>query len=561
MASSCTQPDSRPRVAVYAIARDEEPQLEHWILAAGDADVLLIADTGSSDDTVRRGRELGVQVHEIRVEPFRFDDARNRALALLPRDIDVCVSLDLDEVLTPGWYEQVDDHWRAGATKLSCWAGWRWSADHPPLRWTIERIHSRHGYRWKHPVHERLVPIRPERVVQSAIEIHHLRDPAAIRPAYLELLRLAVAECPEDARLTHMLANDARMRGLADEARRWFRRTLELSPPANERLHSLLMLSHLEPEHAEQLLLAACAQFEARREPWCELAQLHLEQSFWRAALATSHRALAISEPADDYLSNPLAWGPWPDRIAARASMELKEDDWEAHHARRSEDPSGEFHRRSVRRTGRRPVAIDFVVVTFNDVAAAERTGEMLRLSVTPPYTLTAVDNTDRNVGWAAACNKGARSGTGELIAFINQDVELVHGWLAPILDALDGDPQLVIVGPRCLDGLPWPRVPIGLEDWVCGACMLVRRDFFTAVGGFDADRFPHEYAETDLERTAIVRGHTVRTIEDAQVFHRHEISKSEQVLAWRAQGARNQAEKWSLPLDLWGVAHERGGA
>ena len=90
---------------------------------------------------------------------------------------------------------------------------------------------------------------------------------------------------------------------------------------------------------------------------------------------------------------------------------------------------------------------------------------------------------------------------------------------------------------------------------------MLVRRDFFTAVGGFDADRFPHEYAETDLERTAIVRGHTVRTIEDAQVFHRHEISKSEQVLAWRAQGARNQAEKWSLPLDLWGVAHERGGA
>lgn len=545
---------ARPRVAVYGIARDEETQLERWVAAAREADVLLLVDTGSTDRTLKLGRQLGIEVHALELETFRFDLARNQALALIPDDIDVCLSVDLDEVLAADWRVRLDEVWRSDLSTAMCWMNWRWSSHHPPLRWTVERIHARHGCRWERAVHEHLTADQPERIALSEIEIEHLRDPSAARPTYSSLLQLALSERPGDARLAHMYANDLRMHGQADEARAWFHHCLELAPPPNERLHSLLMLSHLEPERRELLLLDACAEFPQRREPWCELGQHHLQERRFRAALATSQRALSITEPADDYLTNPYAWGPWPDQIAAAAAHELAERDWHAHHARRAQ--TGDRSEHTAEPASSDQPVINFVLVTFRDRSAGARMLEQLRRSVDVPHTLIEIDNSSRNVGWAAACNAAAERGEAELIAFVNQDVTLTDGWLEPILETFETDANLVIAGPRCLDGLPWPRVPIGLESWVCGACMLVRREFFESVGGFDSERFPHEYAETDLERTALARGHSISTIEQSEVIHHYEVAKSEQVLAWRAQGARNQAIKWGLPLDPWGVAH-----
>ena len=37
------------------------------------------------------------------IAPWRFDTARNRSLALVPEDADICVCTDLDEVFHPGW--------------------------------------------------------------------------------------------------------------------------------------------------------------------------------------------------------------------------------------------------------------------------------------------------------------------------------------------------------------------------------------------------------------------------------------------------------------------------
>jgi glycosyltransferase involved in cell wall biosynthesis len=88
------------KIAVYAISKNEAMFVERFCSAV-DADLILIADTGSTDNTVELAKQHGAQVPEICITPWRFDDARNAALALLPRDIDVCVSLDLDEELQP----------------------------------------------------------------------------------------------------------------------------------------------------------------------------------------------------------------------------------------------------------------------------------------------------------------------------------------------------------------------------------------------------------------------------------------------------------------------------
>lgn len=326
-----------PRIAVYAIACNEEKHVHRWASSASDADVIVMVDTGSTDQTVSRARELGVTVHELKVVPFRYDEARNRALALVPADIDMCVSLDLDEVLHDGWREQLEDAWRQGATRVRCWYEWPWSESYPVLRFTIaERIHARHGYRWRYPVHEGIVSLGPEIEVTSPLEIRHLRDSVGSRPHYLELLRLRAVEYPDDGRTAHLLASEARMNGLRDEAVFHERCALGLPLAPNERLHALLMLAHLEPAARESWILAACAEFPDRREPWCELAQYHLDHADWRGCLAAALMTLRIQQPADDYLTNVFAWGPWPERLAALASMELGDFERALHHARRA---------------------------------------------------------------------------------------------------------------------------------------------------------------------------------------------------------------------------------
>ena len=45
---------------------------------------------------------------------------------------------------------------------------------------------------------------------------------------------------------------------------------------------------------------------------------------------------MRIERPADDYLTNVFAWGPWPERLAAVASLELGDYEGAVHHARRA---------------------------------------------------------------------------------------------------------------------------------------------------------------------------------------------------------------------------------
>src|SRR5690348_5426988 len=84
------------KVAVYTIALNEAAHAERWAASAVEADYRIVADTGSTDGTVERLTRAGVTVHSIRVRPWRFDVARNAAMALLPADVDVCLSMDMD---------------------------------------------------------------------------------------------------------------------------------------------------------------------------------------------------------------------------------------------------------------------------------------------------------------------------------------------------------------------------------------------------------------------------------------------------------------------------------
>jgi hypothetical protein len=103
-----------------------------------------------------KARSFGAVVHNICITPWRFDHARNSALSLIPRDIDVCISLDLDELMEPGWREEIERVWELGkTTRLRYMFDWGCG-----IRFKYEKIHARHGYHWHHPCHEYPVPDR-----------------------------------------------------------------------------------------------------------------------------------------------------------------------------------------------------------------------------------------------------------------------------------------------------------------------------------------------------------------------------------------------------------------
>lgn len=80
----------------------------------------------------------------------------------------------------------------------------RWSPPDgsPAVTYTSDRIHSRHGYRWR-PCRETLYPDRIEqRDAHLSLQLHHWPDATKPRSQYLELLEVAANEQPHASTTT-----------------------------------------------------------------------------------------------------------------------------------------------------------------------------------------------------------------------------------------------------------------------------------------------------------------------------------------------------------------------
>lgn len=302
------------KIAVYTIAKNEEQFVERWAESAKEADYRFILDTGSSDDTVARAIALGVNVAVGSISPWRFDDARNISLGLIPSDIDICIALDMDEVLVEGWREHLEQI-NPETTRPRYQYTWSWNGDKPGLQYGGDKIHRRHGYRWHHPVHEVLRTDRTEEVQEwIGLEIHHHPDHSKSRGQYFPLLELAVEEDPFDDRNQYYLAREYFFNGMYDKAIDMFVKHLE-NPKATwgpERAASYRYLAKCNPARAQEYLEEACKEAPGRREALVELAQYYYEKKNWRMCKAIAFSAISITEKPLDYLCEEFAWGSLP---------------------------------------------------------------------------------------------------------------------------------------------------------------------------------------------------------------------------------------------------------
>lgn len=316
------------KVGIYTIALNEEQFVQRWYESAKDADYLLIADTGSSDKTIDLAYRLGIQVIEIGIKPWRFDDARNVAVAMMPLDLDYCIALDMDEVLLPGWREELEKAFEMKATRPRYKYTWSWKDEArkvPDLQYGGDKIHSRQGYRWQHPVHEVMSAYGEHVETQfwTDLEIHHYPDNTKPRSQYLPLLKQAVEEAPFDDRNAFYYARELYFYSKFEDSIAEFKRHLSLQSAvwAPERAASMRYLAKMEPNNREEWLLKSIAEAPGRREALVELSQHYYAASEWTKCYGYALEATSIRERPLEYLCEDFAWAELPWDLAAYSAF------------------------------------------------------------------------------------------------------------------------------------------------------------------------------------------------------------------------------------------------
>jgi hypothetical protein len=303
------------KICVYAISKNEAHFVKRFCESAKDADLILIADTGSTDGLPEEAARHGATVHHISISPWRFDLARNAALALVPRDMDVCISLDIDEVLQPGWREEVERVWVKGkTTRLRYMFDWGCG-----IAFYYEKIHAKHGYMWHHPCHEYPVPDGRIEEVWAQTDMLlavHKPDPTKSRGQYMDLLELSVKEDPDCPRNAFYYARELSFHSRWLEAIEACKSYLALPRATwqNERCYAYRVMGRCYNEvgrlqEAEQAFHAAAGEAPNTREPWCELALLCYRQGRWEECFAYATRALKIVDREKVYTCDPAVWG------------------------------------------------------------------------------------------------------------------------------------------------------------------------------------------------------------------------------------------------------------
>lgn len=310
------------KIGVYALAKNEEKHAPYWADSCKEADVRVVTDTGSTDRTVEILEDEGVTVVRGFVCPWRWDDAHNLSLAHLPPDVDVCVRLDLDERLQPGWREAIEKAWTGEVNNLRYKYIWSWKADGKPgLAFYGDRVHAREGFRWMSATHEGLVCWAGEKrqAVAEGLEIHHHRDQGKQHKSDLRLLEVAVREAPHDARVRWYYARELDYAGRPEAAGEFAGYLAMKGGQITERSYARRRLYALTGE--ELHLHKAAAEAGDEPDAWERLALVRYHQKNWTECLAFAESAIAAAGPGT-HATDPAARGRAYD-LASVAAWEL----------------------------------------------------------------------------------------------------------------------------------------------------------------------------------------------------------------------------------------------
>ena len=306
------------KICVYAITKNSQKFVNRWYNSMKEADKVYVLDTGSTDQTVQKLKSLGAFVTVKKIDPWRFDIARNESLALVDDDADICVCTDLDEVFLPGWREQLEKVWKKDTTRLKYNYNWQLDENNQPtVNFYIEKIHSRKNYKWTHPVHEVLTfqGDCEKTEITDQITVNHYPDQQKSRGSYLPLLELSVKEDPEDDRNMHYLGREYMYYGKWKKSISTLKKHLKLKRATwrDERCASMRFISrcykNLEDyDQARIWLDKAVKEAPYLRDPYIERALLEYDLENYEEVEKYCLKALKITTHQKSYINEIFSW-------------------------------------------------------------------------------------------------------------------------------------------------------------------------------------------------------------------------------------------------------------
>lgn len=327
------------KIAVYTMAKNEAAHVARFAETVQGADYVVVTDTGSTDGTQDLLRQKGITVHEARIMPWRFDLGTNQALCNVPADADVCVKLDLDEVLwTPNgqpWRDVILQHWQPHVNRLRYWYTWSWHkrGEVPAVRFRTANIHRRDNFIWRHPGHSALTCNDFSKTMHTIdvydMEIHHYMINKG-RPDYIALLQLAVHEC-KCPRTLYYLGREYFFRARNENATNTLEEYLA-HPEARwkaERAEAMRMLGITaartgDHNTAAAYLQRAIAEWPNVRDLWFSLLQHFHTIGDFRGGYWAGHRTLAITERDLQFTGhNGDAWQELPFLFTAQCAWHV----------------------------------------------------------------------------------------------------------------------------------------------------------------------------------------------------------------------------------------------
>ena len=301
------------KVCVYAICKNEEKFVDRWFNSMKEADEIYVLDTGSTDNSIKLLKEKGVHVKQKKINPWRFDVARNISLDMVPNDADICVCTDLDEVFLKGWREKLESVWNKDTNR--CRYTYNWSLDendNPKVSFIYEKIHSRNNYKWIHPVHEVLEYAKENEniVINEDIILNHYPDSTKSRSSYLPLLELSVKENPENDRNMHYLGREYMYYGKWNEAIDTLIKHLNLKSATwkDERCASMRFIARCymklnRPREAIMWSNLAIKESPYLRDPYMEKALITYELKKFKETEKLCREALKIKKHPKTYIN------------------------------------------------------------------------------------------------------------------------------------------------------------------------------------------------------------------------------------------------------------------
>lgn len=183
--------------------------------------------------------------------------------------------------------------------------------------------------------------------------------------------------------------------------------------------------------------------------------------------------------------------------------------------------------------------------IPFEVILADDASTDETRLCEQFVKGIKVIRNSE-NLGFLQTCNKGAREASGTYLLLLNNDTNVQVGWLNSLLELLEHDQAIGLVGPKLVypdgrlqeaggivwnDGSAWnygkgddpDRQQYNFTretDYISGACIMLPKGLWDEIGGFDERYVPAYCEDVDLAFEVRSRGYKVVYQPESVVVH-----------------------------------------